>query len=197
MTTTKPDDGDRHVELDAASLRASLEGFIQDAMRDEFLRRIEKTYSARPFTRRQAAHRLEQRLGSWSWRDDAPVESRFKRKLARGVQAECVVGSDEEERIIAHALAITAGDGQFTVTPGGAVYATQNNGWTKNKVRIFISGLCPLIDDAADIVDQMTRGKGGRFFLTKEDAFIDAKDRRIFLRISSGEADPEVLKGSS
>ena len=98
------------MELDINRLLPALEGLIQDGTRQEFLRRINETYSARPFTRKEAASRLERRLGSWVWHNDAPVESWFKNRVARGVRAECIVGCDEEERIIAHALAITRGD---------------------------------------------------------------------------------------
>lgn len=184
------------MEMDIKRLLPDIEGLIRDGARREFIDRIEKTRSARPFTRREAASRLERRLGSWDWRNDAPAESRFKNKVARGIRAECVVGCSEEERIIARALAITQGDGQFTVTASGAVYATQSNGWTKDKVRIFVSGLSPLIDAAADIIDQMTDGKGGRFFFTQDDTFIDAKDRLIFLRVLPDDSGPEVLSGS-
>lgn len=181
------------MELDTKRLLSALEGLIQDGTRKDLLRRIEKTYSAPQFTRKEAARRLERRLGSWDWRNDAPVESRLKNKVARGVRAKRVVGCDEEERVIAHALAITHGDGQFTVLPNGAVCATQSNGWTKEKVRIFISGLSPLIDEAADIINQMTDGKGGRFFFTQDDTFIDAKDRLVFLSVIPDASEPETL----
>lgn len=161
-------------------------------LREEMLRRVDRA-AGTPQGQREAMERLEARLAAWYGAQMPNVGSRFKNKIARGRLAECTVGSDEAERIIVRVLAMTRGDAQFTVSPSGACFATENNGWTKDKERIYISGLSPLIDDAAYILNQMRRNTGGRMFFTRSDEFLDALSRRAFLTLVPGDAPPVVL----
>ncbi|MEW1962955.1 hypothetical protein AB0269_10910 [Microbacterium sp. NPDC077644] len=111
---------------------------------------------------------------------------RFKNKVARGTVADCVMTADEAEQIIVRALAITSGDAQFTIVPNGSTFATENNGQTRDKARVHISGLSPLVDDASYILNQMRRATGGRMFFLRNGQFINAKDRRPFLTVLAG-----------
>lgn len=153
--------------------------------RDRLIRRVDAV-AGTPLGRRQAAQRLESRLSTWYGVQLAPESPRFKKKVARGAIADCVVAADEAEQIIVRALAITSGDVQFTVIPKGSTYATENNGQTRDKIRVFISGLSPLVDDASYILNQMRDARGGRMFFLRNGQFINAKDRRPFLTVVTG-----------
>lgn len=164
---------------------------VRDTIRDDFLRRVSRVHGT-TYARREATRRLEQRLSTWYGVELASGKSRFKNKVKSGVFADCRVGGDEAEKLIVRALSNTQPDCQFTVTPAGVAYATHNNGWTIKKSRVFVSGLSPLIDDAADILNQMRGKEGGRIFFTRDDMFITARSRLAFLTVVTGDADPEV-----
>jgi len=143
-----------------------------------------------------AAQRLESRLQSWRGSGIARASTRFKNKVAQGVDAICRVGADRAEILIVRALSITTGECQFTVSMNG-VFASDSNGWTIDKTRIYVSGLSPLIDDAADILRQMRGPQGGRMFFDREDSFLNARNRHRFLTVDDEATPPTVLHGAS
>lgn len=163
---------------------SDLAAFAVPMARSEFMRRIEKIPASR-YARAEAARRLESRLGAWTGTQVPGEPGRIKDKLPSGSSSSSELEADEAELVIVHALAATKGDAQFTVSPNGAVSSTISNGWTINKGRIYISGLSPVIDDAASLLNQLRDLAGGRMFFTREHSFIDAATRRAFLRITS------------
>lgn len=165
------------------------------AARDRFLRRIDVLPGSH-YVRSEATRRLQSRLGTWQGTQLVLGTSRFKNKITRGISADCLVGADEAETLIVRALSITRGECQFTVALNGVVFATENNGHTIDKVRVYVSGLSPLIDDAAYILNQMRDGGGGRMFFTRESQFMNANDKRTFLTIVPGNA-PPIVRGSA
>lgn len=132
----------------------------------------------------------------WTGSGIASASTRFKNKVARGSDAACFVGSDEAETLIVRALSVTEGECQFTVGVNGSVYASDANGWTIDKTRIFISGLSPLVDDAADILRQMRGPSGGRMFFDRDNAFLNGLNRHRFLTIVIGDAPATVEHGA-
>ena len=144
-----------------------------------------------------AAQRLESRLRFWSGSGLATASTRFKNKVARGADAVCSVGADRAEVLIVRALSITTGECQFTVSMNGAVFASDSNGWTIDKTRVYVSGLCPLIDDAADILRQMRGPQGGRMFFDRGNSFLNARDRHPFLTVVEGDMAATVQRGAS
>lgn len=142
-----------------------------------------------------AAERLERRLQDWTGSGIASTKSRFKNKVARGADADCLIGSDPEEILIVRALSLTRGECQFTVSASGAVFASESNGWTIDRTRIFVSGLSPLIDDAADILRQMRGPNGGRMFFDRDGSFLNAQNRWRFLTVVEGDTPPTVRGG--
>lgn len=144
-----------------------------------------------------AAERLESRLRHWGGSGVASAPTRFKNKVARGADAVCFVGADSAECLIVRALSITAGECQFTVSTSGAVYASESNGWSVDKARVYISGLSPLIDDAADILRQMRGPSGGRMFFDRENTFLNAQNRHRFLTVVEGDMPATVERGKA
>lgn len=144
-----------------------------------------------------AAERLDIRLQTWTGSGIPSTKSRFKNKIALGADADCLVGTDRPEILIVRALSLTRGECQFTVTPTGAVYASEGNGWTIDSARIYVSGLSPLIDDGADILRQMRGPKGGRMFFDRNDSFLNAKNKSRFLTVVEGDEPPTVLGGAA
>ena len=110
---------------------------------------------------------------------------------------DCVAGYDEAELIIARAIAITNGEAQFTVSPDGTTYATENNGHTREFIRVPVGGLSPLIDDASYILNQIRDRAGGRMFFTRASKFLDARSRRTFLTVISDTSVMEVRDNAS
>lgn len=156
-----------------------------------------KSYGVDSPTVAVAVERLGHRLMTWHGSGIASAKSRFKNKVARGTEADCAVGADQAEILIVRALSLTRGECQFTVTPNGAVFASDGNGWTIDRERVFVSGLSPLIDDAADILRQMRGPNGGRMFFDREDSFLNAHGRRRFLRVVDGDLTPTVRSGGA
>lgn len=161
------------------------------SLREQMLQRVSKMHGDLQ-SRDEATSRLEARLEAWQGAALPTDRTRFKSKIVSGKRALCIVSSDEAERIIVRALSVTSVDAQFTVSPNGACYATENNGWTIEKLRVYISGLSPLVDDASYILNQMRNGAGGRMFFSRSDQFSDARDRRAFLIVVPGDAPPII-----
>lgn len=156
-----------------------------------------RSYDADASTVAVATERLERRLQTWHGSGIASAKSRFKNKVARGAEADCVVGADQAETLIVRALSLTRGECQYTVTPNGAVFASEGNGWTIEGTRIYVSGLSPLIDDAADILRQMRGPNGGRMFFDRANSFLNANGRRRFLAVVDGDLAPTVRSGAA
>jgi hypothetical protein len=59
----------------------------------------------------------------------------------------------------------TPGAAQFGVCPDGSVFTTDAIGWSLfSGRRVDVTGLSPLLDEAADIFNHRRRGIGGRFY---------------------------------
>lgn len=166
-----------------------------NAARNHFLRRVD-TLPGNRVVREEATRRLRDRLALWQGAQISSGRGRFKNKIARGQEADCVVGADEAEILIVRAIAVTNGDSQFTMSPNGAVFSTDGNGWTINQERIYISGLSLLVDDAADILQQMRNSEGGRMFFTRDAKFINAPTKRAFLSVTDGDSPPFIRSRS-
>lgn len=166
------------------------------SQRGAFLDRVRHLGADRAVSE-SAAARLEYRLREWTGNGIASPQSRFKNKIARGEDATCIIGSDQEEILIVRALAVTRGECQYTVSTNGAVFASEASGWTIDRTRVYVSGLSPLIDDAADILRQMRGSSGGRMFFDRQNSFLNARDRRRFLTVIEGSTPPTVRTGGS
>lgn len=161
-------------------------------VRERFVRNLNHV-AATPEGRAEARERLTKRLAGWQGMQTASGKSRFKNKISRGAAADCSVGADEAETIIVRALSLTRRSAQFTISPNGAVFATEQNGWTIDGQRIYVSGLSPLIDDAADILQQMRDRSGGRMYFTDQNEFIRADSKLSFLRVLP-DSSPAIIR---
>ncbi|WP_394194966.1 hypothetical protein [Microbacterium foliorum] len=161
-----------------------LSAFIVPSARSEFLRRIE-TVSGTRYDRAEASRRLKGRLDAWEGAHLPSETGRSKHKVPLGATVLVESEEDDAELMILRVIASTRGDAQFTVSPNGAVFSTMSNGWTINKGRICVSGLSPLLDDAADLLNRIRNGSGGRMFFTEASIFMDASTRKGFLRVHS------------
>lgn len=168
-----------HMDYDLQALRA----FAPQFAGGEFLRRAAKTHSATAYARREAVRRLESRLTRWDGIE--PADMSIHGVPAPDWVAGSVIDVDEAEMVIVRALSdARREEAQFTVKPNGAVFSTHNFGWTKGKVRIFVAGLSPLLDQAVGSFHRITGGRGGRILFTPDATFIDADLREVFLRTS-------------
>lgn len=159
--------------------------FIPLFARDDFLDRVAKTYSATKFVRGEATRRLQSRLALWNHAEQADADALGPRTHTKAIRTDSTVEGDEAERVIVRALSKRHTDAQFTVTPSGAVYSTHNFGWTKDKVRVFVAGLSPLLDEAAEVFHYQSGGKGGRILFKSDATFVDANHKLVFLRVIS------------
>lgn len=117
-------------------------------LRDGILRTLEK-HRGNPVIARIAEGRLRQRLPLWFGQEVPPGANRIKNKIPRGTWAEAVVGADQAERLIVRTLAVTRKSAQFTVDTRGVIYATDADGWSRDRgSRYAVSGLSPLLDTA-------------------------------------------------
>ncbi len=83
--------------------------------------------------------------------------------------------------MIARALSRTWGAAQFGCSPKGNVFTADTDGWSlpKEDRRDDVTGISPLLEEAADIFNSLRRGRGGRFY-ERDGCFFDADDRSTF-----------------
>lgn len=111
----------------------------------------------------RAAVELERRLLHWHG-DYLPRASRFKNKHGIDRGAHLVVPADPVELVIVRAVAMTKGAAQFGVSPNGAIFTAEGDGWTIRGPRVDVTRVSWLLDEAADILQTIRRGRGGRFY---------------------------------
>lgn len=143
--------------------------------------RIEEQTDVDEVLQSRAAFELKRRLQHWNG-DYLPRPTRFKSKnfVSRGDHL--VVPADPVELVIVRAVAMTRGAGQFGVSPNGAIFTAEGDGWTIGGPRVDVTRLSWLLDEAADMLHSITRGKGGRFY-ESGGYFIRAKDRSILMEV--------------
>lgn len=130
----------------------------------------------------RAADELNRRLTHWAG-DSLPHQSRFKDKIPRGGDRSITIRADAIELPIIRAISMTVSQGasQFGVSPNGAVFTADANGWTIGR-RVDVTGLSPVLDEVADIFNQIRGGTGGRFY-ESDDKFFNADGRRTFVKV--------------
>jgi hypothetical protein len=85
------------------------------------------------------------------------------------------------DMMILRALSRTWGAAQFGCSPNGDVFTADTDGYSLySGRRDDVTGISPLLDEAADIFNSLRRGRGGRFY-ERDGCFFDADDRTTFL----------------
>ena len=125
--------------------------------------RIEAQTDVDEVLQSRAAVELQRRLQQWHG-DYLPRPSRFKNKHGIDRGAHLVVPADPVELVIVRAVAMTHGAAQFGVSPNGAIFTAEGDGWTIRGPRVDVTRVSWLLDEAADILQDVRRGKGGRFY---------------------------------
>lgn len=131
--------------------------------------------------RSRAVVELENRLQHWNG-NYLPRPTRFKNKHGVSRGAHLVVPADPVELVIVRAVAMTTGAGQFGVSPNGAIFTAEDPGWTIHKRRVDVTRLSWLLDEAADILQQIRGGRGGRFY-ERDGRFFLADGRTTILEV--------------
>jgi hypothetical protein len=92
------------------------------------------------------------------------------------------------ELLIVMAIARTSGAAQFGFSPAGLVFTADTDGWSlPSGRRNDVTGLSPLLDEAAALFNEWRRdGRGGRFY-ARDGVFFDAQDGTVFLRVNERE----------
>jgi hypothetical protein len=147
-------------------------------------RRMALQTSASPALRERAAAALNVRLAQWHG-DFLPSQGRFKNKIPRGFTNPTTVRTDPIELLIVRAIAMTStpGAAQFGVSPDGSVFTTDVNGRSLfSGRRIDVTGLSPLLDEAANVFNHRRGGLGGRFY-ERGGYFFKADGKQIFLEV--------------
>jgi hypothetical protein len=146
-----------------------------------------------PALRERAAAALTIRLVHWHG-DFLPRPGRFKNKIPKGFASLTTVRADPIELLIVRAIAMTStpGAAQFGVSPDGSVFTTDVNGHSLFRGRrIDVTGLSPLLDEAADIFNHRRGGIGGRFY-ERDGNFFKADGKKVFVQVI--EVAPEDLR---
>lgn len=143
----------------------------------------DRVYSATDI--RKARDRINRRLdSSWTgvW---ATPQHRFKRVEPSGrLRGAPVLDADPVELLIIRELAVTSPAAQFGVTPAGTIFTASTFGKSKEHERLYLSGLSPLLDTVAEILNEQRSGEGGRFF-ESEGLILDAADDKAVIRLRS------------
>jgi hypothetical protein len=129
----------------------------------------------------RAVVELKGRLQHWNG-DYLPRPSRFKNKKAIDRGHHLVVPADPVELVIVRAVAMTEGAAQFGVSPNGAIFTAEGDGWTIRGARVDVTRLSWLLDEAADILQQIRHGRGGRFY-ERDGRFFLADDKTTILEV--------------
>ncbi|MGU3501771.1 hypothetical protein [Mycobacterium sp. C31M] len=135
----------------------------------------------------RAAVELECRLQHWHG-DYLPRPSRFKNKQGIDLGTHLVVPVDPIELVIVRAISMTRGAAQFGVSPNGAIFTAEGDGWTIHGPRVDITRVSWLLDEAADILQTIRRGKGGRFY--ERNGLFFLADRKTTILEAVDEPDP-------
>lgn len=137
----------------------------------------------------RAAFELKRRLQNWNG-DYLPRPSRFKNKHGIDRGSHLIVPADPIELVIVRAVSMTTGAAQFGVSPDGSIFTARGDGWTIRGPRVDVTRLSWLLDEAADTLQQIRRGRGGRFY-ERNGKFFLADGRTVILEVVD-EADPGV-----
>lgn len=151
--------------------------------------RVEAQAEVDELLRSRAVIELKRRLQHWHG-DYLPRPSRFRNKKAIDRGTHPVVPADPVELVIARAVAMTRGTAQFGVSPNGAIFTAEGDGWTIRGPRVDVTRLCWLLDEAADILQQIRHGRGGRFY-ERNGRFFLADGRTTIMEVVD-EADPAI-----
>lgn len=150
------------------------------------LERVEQVRRPGPFNEKELAEairRLNDRTGSGDWQDDRYLRQTVGRfrdtpsELATPPQISC----DIPELAVVQLLARTAPDNQFSVTPGGDVFAGYLSGHHYENDRFYVTALSPLLDDAADLLLARSGGAGGRMYVHRKTRLIEEADGKTTL----------------
>lgn len=137
----------------------------------------------------RAAFELKRRLQHWNG-DYLPRPSRFKNKHGVDRGTHLVVPADPIELVIVRAVSMTIGAAQFGVSPDGSIFTAHGDGWTIRGPRVDVTRLSWLLDEAADILQNIRRGRGGRFY-ERNGKFFLADGRTVILEVVD-ETDPAI-----
>ncbi|MCV7421400.1 hypothetical protein H7K45_12685 [Mycobacterium yunnanensis] len=114
------------------------------------------------------------------------TRSRHYKRPHQSLQAPIVFTREAHpiEMLIVMTLARTSGAAQFGFSPSGEVFTADTDGWSlPSGRRNDVTGLSPLLDEAAALFNEWRRdGRGGRFY-ARDGVFFDAQDGAVFLRI--------------
>lgn len=87
------------------------------------------------------------------------------------------------DMMIVRALSRTWGAAQFGCSPNGDVFTADTDGYSLySGRRDDVTGISPLLDEAADIFNSLRKGRGGRFY-ERDGCFFDADNGAIFLKV--------------
>ncbi len=156
-------------------------------------RRMAKQHAS-PALRERAAMELTVRLAHW-YGDFLPQQGRLKDKRPITRDSPAIIRADPAELLIVRAIAMTSipGAAQFGVSTDGSVFTTDALGWSLHSGRRYdVTGLSPLLDEAADIYNVRRGGIGGRFY-ERDGSFFMADGRTTFLEVL--EVEPDGVKG--
>lgn len=137
----------------------------------------------------RAAFELKRRLQHWNG-DYLPRPSRFKGKYGINRGTHLTVPADPVELVIVRAVSMTTGAAQFGVSPDGSTFTAHGDGWTIRGPRVDVTRLSWLLDEVADIVQQIRGGRGGRFY-ERDGRFFLADGRTTVLEVVD-DSDPCV-----
>lgn len=85
---------------------------------------------------------------------------------------------------------MTTGAAQFGVSPDGSIFTAHGDGWTIRGPRVDVTRLSWLLDEAADILQDIRGGAGGRFY-ERNGRFFLADGRTTILEVVD-EPEPSV-----
>jgi hypothetical protein len=131
-----------------------------------------------------------------------PRPSRFNNRNVIDRGRHLVVPADPVELVIVRAVAMTEGAAQFGVSPSGAISTAHGDGWTIHGPRTDVTRLSWFLDEAADILQQIRNGRGGRFGSTNATADSSIADgKTTILEVVSepeprAQLDPAPTRGS-
>jgi hypothetical protein len=166
---------------------------IADITRASVLR-MANQHDANPAVRKRAAMALTVRLAHWHG-DFLPPQGRFKDKRPLSEESPALVRADPIELLIVRAIAMTSipGAAQFGVSTDRSVFTTDALGWSLHSGRRYdVTGLSPLLDEAADIFNFRRGGIGGRFY-ERDGSFFMADGKTTFLEVL--DVGPDGAKG--
>ena len=92
------------------------------------------------------------------------------------------IACDSTEIAVVRILAQTYPYNQFGVTPTGDVFAGYSFGYHTDPARLYVTTLCPILGEAAELLLHRSIGEGGRFYVHPE-VIERAADQTLLARL--------------